>query len=634
MSIEDRLNAAATKAEDASEIMHRFSNDPVGTMIPTESGSVPSLAEWLSQNAEALGGLPAVQQFQMDLQNLTDANKGAHLIAYKGLWLDKILNVFPEQFGAVGDGVVDDTVACQAWLNSLPQGSTVSGLPGSKYKLTSGVALNVRGTTIKGMHCIYPKTPASYYHCLRIAANDCNIFDAFVDSPSGLVRDDTGFGILIGAVDNTQVIGCTISRVASAGIWAVGATNFRIANCNVKYPLADGIHVSDACRNGILSTNLVTGSHDDALAVVGDTPSAAAPLNIQVFSNIVDGTFAGHGLVLIACDTVNASHNILRGTAFAGIGSYFWSLTGAPVAKDWANNCILDTNLIVSPGVAPLNANNSTGIFSGAFKNSRATKNRISAPYSEALTPASCIRLLACQGLKIDANWLTDSSSYGIYSPESNVNGASSFFDLEIQHNFFKNIAKEVVLINPTSATIGRIDMSDNQLVDCAYNGATTRASYIAKTGSAQLTISGNKNLGNNKNFLFDAATSTNVFAADNVPESLLAWTPVATPVQNSWTASTSTGIMYQKGREITCRGTTTVTTKGTGLGFKVALPKAPRAGNCPLIAVGRENTNGAPVIGYQSSSTEVAFVTGANGDPVVGNGSVIQYSITYLTDF
>lgn len=77
--INDRLEAAAVKAEGASEIMRRFSNDPAGTFIPTESGPTPSLKEWLQEQEGAIGDLPAVTAFVEDLQDATDPNKGVAL---------------------------------------------------------------------------------------------------------------------------------------------------------------------------------------------------------------------------------------------------------------------------------------------------------------------------------------------------------------------------------------------------------------------------------------------------------------------------------------------------------------------------------------------------------------------------
>lgn len=58
--INDRYVGAAVKAEGAAEILRRVANDPAGSMIPTESGALPSVAEWLDIHSEALGGVPAL----------------------------------------------------------------------------------------------------------------------------------------------------------------------------------------------------------------------------------------------------------------------------------------------------------------------------------------------------------------------------------------------------------------------------------------------------------------------------------------------------------------------------------------------------------------------------------------------
>lgn len=60
MNIEDRLEAAAVKAEGASEIMRQFANLGENAYVETESGPLPSIPEWLRLNAVALGGVPAL----------------------------------------------------------------------------------------------------------------------------------------------------------------------------------------------------------------------------------------------------------------------------------------------------------------------------------------------------------------------------------------------------------------------------------------------------------------------------------------------------------------------------------------------------------------------------------------------
>lgn len=57
-SIEDRQEAAALKAEGAADILRRFSNEPVGIEIPTESGPLPSLKEWLRRTFSSIKDFP------------------------------------------------------------------------------------------------------------------------------------------------------------------------------------------------------------------------------------------------------------------------------------------------------------------------------------------------------------------------------------------------------------------------------------------------------------------------------------------------------------------------------------------------------------------------------------------------
>lgn len=54
MTIESRLDAAATKAESASEIARQWANGPQNSTVATESGPLPTLAEFMRANAAGL----------------------------------------------------------------------------------------------------------------------------------------------------------------------------------------------------------------------------------------------------------------------------------------------------------------------------------------------------------------------------------------------------------------------------------------------------------------------------------------------------------------------------------------------------------------------------------------------------
>lgn len=51
-TIDERLKAATERAEQASDIAYDFANLPAGSYIDTNSGQIPSLAEWLATKLE------------------------------------------------------------------------------------------------------------------------------------------------------------------------------------------------------------------------------------------------------------------------------------------------------------------------------------------------------------------------------------------------------------------------------------------------------------------------------------------------------------------------------------------------------------------------------------------------------
>lgn len=74
MSIEQRLEAATVKAEAASEIARQWANGPELSTVPTESGPLPTLAEFMRAKATVIDG--AVQQADLADTNSTQAIAG------------------------------------------------------------------------------------------------------------------------------------------------------------------------------------------------------------------------------------------------------------------------------------------------------------------------------------------------------------------------------------------------------------------------------------------------------------------------------------------------------------------------------------------------------------------------------
>lgn len=84
-----------------------------------------------------------------DLDNGADPLKGAAIVSYKGRTVAQRLGdvVSVKDFGAIGDGVADDTAAIQAAVNSLSTGTVF--LPAGTYKVTAGITLK-SGVSIAG----------------------------------------------------------------------------------------------------------------------------------------------------------------------------------------------------------------------------------------------------------------------------------------------------------------------------------------------------------------------------------------------------------------------------------------------------------------------------------------------------
>jgi hypothetical protein len=563
------------------------------------------------------------------VQALSGQN-GAGLLGWKGRPISDALMVLPEHYGAKGDGVTDDSVAYQLALNSLPEYGTLHHKAGSTYRLVNGVDINKKGTTIVGYSgkIIYPKSTATFYHCYRVNVSDVSLIGLEIDSPVGLVRDDTGFAIRVDPVDNCLIHGCTIRRTASAAIWVTSATGTRVANNYIWYPLADGIHFSDGARNFVCDGNSITGTHDDAIAVVGDVPGdSSIPLQGTVTGNSIDGTVAGHGITLIACDGINVVANTMRSTAFAGIGCYFWHLTGAPVASDWANNCLIADNVIIAPGTAQLNENNNCGIYAGAFRNSTIRDNKIHGPSVETVSLSSGIRISACQGLTIEGNEIRDCLSYGVWSPDNNTNEAVNHAELTIHGNRFYNVAKEIVRVVTSAASVGDTIITQNRAYKCGYSSSVTNIVTVSKVGTNLLNMSGNTNVDGSKAFFFDPATCSNFRVADNAPEIPITYNPAAAASLGSWTTASSNGRFVDRGQLRFFRAQVTITTKGTGTGCRLNLPGSMRAGSPPFIITGKNTSNGISLSASLVTLSTVDIFTYNNTDPSTADGQVIDIS-------
>lgn len=441
--------------------------------------------------------------------------------------------VYVDDFtGTTGDGVTDDTAG---FVAALTAAATATGnkilylTPGKTYVLPEGVDVHLSDFVLSGYGAKikYGPTTQTYNHCFRVSGNRIKIQGVSIECSSSLVRDNTGFGLLIDASNNVLLKDIELRNIASAGVWVRNSTYVHLRSVNNYNNKADGIHIADGTRNFSIIGCEANGCYDDSIAVVSDVPADGLyPTQGLVANNIVTNSQGGHSFVAIGCYSVTWVGNTAMGGAGPGFGSYFWQVTGTPADEDWVRDCAFIDNTVVSCGLSPVNESNATGFFVGALKNCLIKGNRIyGAPaFTSAGTNANCLLISNALNLTIENNHFNNSNEYGVYCRDANTSAAATFAGIWILNNTFNNIVYDAVHIYP-SVTIGQVSMVGNTLINTPLNNSLARSSYIGKTGAALLTIANNINVHSMLPFGYDTATSTNISTYGNKPASSRGYT-------------------------------------------------------------------------------------------------------------
>jgi hypothetical protein len=212
--------------------------------------------------------IPSINDFTSiyaDLANTTNPALGDALIGFRqsnssgnlsgavGRTVHQKLqeSISVKDFGAVGDGVTDDTAAIQAAINALTAGGVVN-FPLGIYRTTATISISVRGITLQGQ--IQTTTNADEGNC-RI-----------------LVDHDLGAGVRIFAYNttlDTLIITGSASRVAAGftgtnsqpnfGVWIEAADVSGGAGYIQRIKLRD-VTVRNQPNSGVVSVGENAGS--------------------------------------------------------------------------------------------------------------------------------------------------------------------------------------------------------------------------------------------------------------------------------------------------------------------------------------------------------------------------------------
>lgn len=261
-------------------------------------------------------------------------------------------------FGAVGDGIQDDSAAIERAMMSLPNGGIVQFSKGT-YLHNRVLIVDRPGVTLTGGEAtLLAGNPAQ--SAIFLSGDGSGLRDIGVTSaePGDRGNRNETTGIAVMGRENT-VMRVRVSKSKSAGIIVLGAKDFLIACSTVSDTKADGIHVSQAARNGRILSNSVWNSEDDGIAVVSYRSDAQSS-GVVIEGNAVEHIRWGRGIAVVGSKDVIIRRNRVKSVAMAaGIivaREVFWNTYGA-------DEVLIEENEIadIQQSLAPLGEGERTG---------------------------------------------------------------------------------------------------------------------------------------------------------------------------------------------------------------------------------------------------------------------------------
>jgi polygalacturonase len=180
-------------------------------------------------------------------------------------------NVF--DFGAVGNGVANDTAAIQAAIDSLGSGGTVY-FPVGSYLCTSGLTVSDNNVTLEFSNGAALTYTTATQILLTVTGDNCKLIGATINAPAVFSGTNAPIGYSIVKIEGEDFTAdsCTINNVPRAGFWFNECNNGAVTNCRI---------------DGGTSDTFFTGINTVHFGIVIDTPSTGSQGNYVIANNII-----------------------------------------------------------------------------------------------------------------------------------------------------------------------------------------------------------------------------------------------------------------------------------------------------------------------------------------------------------
>ncbi len=203
-------------------------------------------------------------------------------------------------FGAVGNGVADDTAALQRAFDAADPGTTVLLPAGKTFTHSAVLRVTSPDVTVAGGGTLLATREAS--SSFALAADRVVLQDLTLKISGTTKRWDAAEQQRLRIQGHTGIVirNVSVQGSAAAGIFVhQGAANFLIDHAQVSGTRADGIHMTDGSHDGQVVSPIVRNVGDDGVAVVSYAGDGVRSARITVTSPTVDGVSAGRGVTVV-----------------------------------------------------------------------------------------------------------------------------------------------------------------------------------------------------------------------------------------------------------------------------------------------------------------------------------------------
>lgn len=355
-------------------------------------------------------------------------------------WFLNIKTATPYEFGATGDGVVDDATACNDALLAgvkeliFTDGVFLIGSTASDYiQLTSLNGVEVRG--VGGVIKLAASSPVLSSKSSVYLSNctDCRV--------TGLILDGNATNNTSNTLSATGLI---------TGVYMDGCTRVVVDGNFVKESNNNGIYATNSSKECVIVNNTLTDNFGSDIRVGITAEAVVANNTIELTKNIHSGVAKQDGFIAVkfgGSAVINGNHMVCR----AGV-------TDVPASLIWAKD------------IGRVSISNNIGIDK---------TNTVS---------------YAIQGdMDTSAEWLSITGNQFETAQGVLVSGAVAALTLDeliINDNLIKSATNAAVNITATNITVGKISIQSNMLESAGYgvycdNGeATIAGNTIVSTGS------------------------------------------------------------------------------------------------------------------------------------------------------